>query len=291
MLERLDRARARGARIYAEVAGYGAIGRCLPHHCSGGRGRRRCRVDAAGIEYCRPARRCRRLHQCSRHQHAAQRCHRDAGDQGRLRRTRLPAGDQLNEEHDRPPDGGGRRHRRRSSASLALRDQVLPPTINLREADPALRPGLCAEHRPARPRSMSHSPIPLASVGTTQPCMLQNEIDVNGHALRARSTGWGMYVPERVMTNAELERWWTPPTSGSSRIPACKSDTSVHPDGRRPRPLAMRAARDRSGRSRHRAESARPGHRRHCHAGVHASHPPPASCRMRWVPPRRERST
>ena len=36
-------------------------------------------------------------------------------------------------------------------------------------------------------------------------------------------SGVGSYVPERILTNAELEEWWTPPMSGSLRARASKN--------------------------------------------------------------------
>ena len=67
---------------------------------------------------------------------AARRQGRDPRDQAGLRRARLPGADQLDEVDDRPPARRRRRHRSAIASLLAIRDGVIPPTINYETPDP-----------------------------------------------------------------------------------------------------------------------------------------------------------
>ena len=77
-----------------------------------------------------------RLHRRPRHVDAAQRRHRDAGDQGRLRRAGLPGPDLVAEVDDRAPARRGRDAAAALAAIGAIRDGWIPPTANLHDPDP-----------------------------------------------------------------------------------------------------------------------------------------------------------
>ena len=79
VLEELERAKARGAKIYGEVAGYGATSDGFDMVAPSGEGAARCmRLAMAGLR--RQGRRQDRLHQPARHRHAGRRPARDRGD-------------------------------------------------------------------------------------------------------------------------------------------------------------------------------------------------------------------
>ena len=117
VLEELEHAKARGAKIYGEVAGYGATSDGFDMVAPSGEGAVRCMklamkgLDGHGV----PA---HRLHQPARHGHARGRRARDRGDP-RSFRVQDPA-----HFRDEGADGPfARRHRRAGSDLLAAHDE------------------------------------------------------------------------------------------------------------------------------------------------------------------------
>ncbi len=167
LLEDFERARARGARIYAEVLGYGTSNDA--HHMA------QPDPDSVGVaEMMRAAltRRRRRagagrLHQRARHVDSAQRPGRDEGDQGRLRRRTRTT---LAVSSTKSVLGhlfGAAGAVEAMMCVRALHEGVLPPTINYRNARSRVRPRLRAERGADRCRSTWRSRMRWASAGTT----------------------------------------------------------------------------------------------------------------------------
>ena len=155
ILEEYEHAKKRGARIYAELVGYGMSGDAYhitaPHEDgrgaahgdeprAEGRGRR---ADAG------------RLHQRPRHQHAAGRPRRDQGGQdapsASTRRSSPSARPRASSATCSAPAAASRR----SITALAIHRNLIPPTINLDNPDPECD----LDYRPHKART-ARSPTP-----------------------------------------------------------------------------------------------------------------------------------
>ena len=113
VLEELEAARARGATIYAEILGYGASNDA--HHMAQPDPESIGVAEMMRSALARAGRRAgaRRVHQRARDVDAARRRRRDEGDQGGLRRARVPARRLVDEVRDRALLRGRRRRSRR----------------------------------------------------------------------------------------------------------------------------------------------------------------------------------
>ena len=167
VLEELEHARARGVTPIAEVIGYGSSSDAFHMAAPAERGEGSQRVDARGPGAGRHRPGGGRLHQCPRHQHAAQRPLR-VGRPSRRSSASTPAtaGGQLDQEHDRPHDGRRRRLRGlrlRSSRPDRLHPADHQPPPSRSGADARLRP----ERGPPDRQSASRSRTRWAWAATT----------------------------------------------------------------------------------------------------------------------------
>jgi 3-oxoacyl-[acyl-carrier-protein] synthase II len=135
VLEELRARQARGARIYCRAGRLRHVRRRLSHHRAVGRRRRRVPRHAQRAEGRRGRRRATSTTSTRTAPRRRSATSRDARDQAPLRRARAQAGDVVDQVDDRPP-ARRRRRARGGITALAIRDQIAPPTINLRDPDP-----------------------------------------------------------------------------------------------------------------------------------------------------------
>ena len=117
VLEELDRARRRGARIYGELAGYGFACEAFHPTAPEPEGRPVAAVIAAALRHGRVECRRGRSHQRARHRDAAERRRRGARVPPRVRRPHRADPGHLAEIDDRPLPGRGRRDRSRRAGA------------------------------------------------------------------------------------------------------------------------------------------------------------------------------
>ena len=136
VIESVERAERRGARIHAEVVAGGntndAYHAVTPRPDSlGVVTMMRVALAKAGIDPLGD-----RLHQPARHLDAAGRRGRDEGHQGGLRRPRLARLCVSSTKSATGHQFGGAGSFEVAVCALALRDQIVPPTLNYRDPDP-----------------------------------------------------------------------------------------------------------------------------------------------------------
>ena len=117
VLEREDRARARGATIYASVDGYGSTCDAYHRRADGARRRRDCARSHTRDRALGPSSRGGRLRELSRHVDGFERCCRITVRPPGLRRPRHSSRGLIGEVDDRPSAGGQRSGRRRDGSS------------------------------------------------------------------------------------------------------------------------------------------------------------------------------
>ena len=168
VLEELEHAKRRGARIYAELLGYGVSSDARAHH--------RARPDRPAARRVRCGWRSRtpaispdadRLHQRARHLDPARRRERDAGDQARARRGHRPEGRRSPRPRARPGTASAPPARsRRSSARSRSTKACCRRRSTTRRPIPSAT-STTSRTRRAKPTSASPSRTRSASAGTT----------------------------------------------------------------------------------------------------------------------------
>ena len=149
VLEREDRARARGASIYASIDGYGST--CDAYHRvqMAPDGEEIVRALSLAIDRSGRSARNHRLRQLSRHRDGVERCRRVAVRPAGVRRSCGPSGGIVREIDDRPPAGRERRRRRRHGRAGAL----APPAARRRSTSTTrIRPAIWISFPIARAR-------------------------------------------------------------------------------------------------------------------------------------------
>ena len=167
IIEELEHARRRGAKIYAELLGVGCTADALPHHRPAPRGRRRDHGHAAGPQG-------RRLnpddvgyHQRPRHEHANW-ATRPRRWPSRRSSARTPSKLAISSTKSMLGHTAGRVRRRRTDRlrHVACKHGVLHPTINHDTPDPTCDLDYVPNHAARSAESATPSPIASASAGT-----------------------------------------------------------------------------------------------------------------------------
>ncbi len=138
LLESLPHAKARGAKIYGEIVGYGAS--CDAYHITkpSPNGEGAYRAMRMALEDATPRPRGRRLRERPRHLDAAGRHRGDARPHPHVRRPRpeQEALGELDQVGDGPPPRRRRRRRGRALLPSPCATACVPPTANLEDQDP-----------------------------------------------------------------------------------------------------------------------------------------------------------